>query len=300
MHINSTLQRGFTLIEMSIVLVVIGLIVGGILTGRDLIKAAETRATITQVEKYNTAVNTFRGKFNALPGDMNAAAAHQFGFAARGQYAGEGDGNGVLEGVWSNIADADWGSVEGDGETGLFWVDLSAAGLIDGGFTTASATNAPTISGTALNNYFPQAKVGFGNYVYVWSGGAQGQGLGASSGNGINYFGLSALTSLSAGYVTSNPGLSVAQAYAIDRKLDDGLPQSGRVIAVYDDTTVSAPYWVRWSGTASASNGPTTAATAGSQTTCYDNGNNAGTAQQYSMEQNGGAGVNCGLSFQFQ
>jgi hypothetical protein len=45
---------------MSIVLVIIGLIIGGILVGRDLIKASETRAQISQIEKYNTAVNTFK------------------------------------------------------------------------------------------------------------------------------------------------------------------------------------------------------------------------------------------------
>ncbi len=55
-------QLGFTLIELSIVLVIIGLIVGGVLVGQDLIKAAETRATVGQVEKYNAAVNTFRTK----------------------------------------------------------------------------------------------------------------------------------------------------------------------------------------------------------------------------------------------
>lgn len=44
-------QSGFTLIELSIVLVIIGLIVGGVLVGRDLIKAAEVRAQVSQIEK---------------------------------------------------------------------------------------------------------------------------------------------------------------------------------------------------------------------------------------------------------
>src|SRR5580658_7858400 len=90
---------GFTLIELSIVLVIIGLIVGGVLAGQDLIRAAAARAQITQIEKYNTAVNTFRGKYNALPGDMNAEAASQLGFPSRPGTYGEGDGNGVIEGV---------------------------------------------------------------------------------------------------------------------------------------------------------------------------------------------------------
>src|ERR1700691_726671 len=98
-------QSGFTLIELSIVLVIIGLIVGGVLVGQDLIRAAEVRATISQIEKYNTAVNTFRGKYNnSIPGDMNSANASTFGFAARGAFAGEGDGNGVIEGISANAA----------------------------------------------------------------------------------------------------------------------------------------------------------------------------------------------------
>src|ERR1700744_2868548 len=95
------LQQGFTLIELSIVLVIIGLIVGGILVGQDLIRAAETRAQISQIEKYNSAVNTFRGKFGALPGDMALSVANQFGFATGSSCdgtTGKRDGNGLLDG----------------------------------------------------------------------------------------------------------------------------------------------------------------------------------------------------------
>ena len=65
-------------------LVIIGLIVGGVLVGQDLIRAAETRAQITQFEKYQSAVNTFRGKFNAIPGDMNVATAQPVRVYGRG------------------------------------------------------------------------------------------------------------------------------------------------------------------------------------------------------------------------
>src|ERR1700753_1764982 len=111
-QIRNTLgnNKGFTLIELSIVLVIIGLIVGGILTGQDLIKSAEQRATLAQVEKYNTAVNTFRNKFGGIPGDLAYTTASNFGFfnisattpcTALGK-PGCQDGNGLIDG--SNAA----------------------------------------------------------------------------------------------------------------------------------------------------------------------------------------------------
>lgn len=78
-----TLRSGFTLVELSIVLVIIGLVAGGVLVGRDLIAAATIRSTISQIEKYKTAVNTFRGKYGYLPGDIPADQAAQTGLAAR-------------------------------------------------------------------------------------------------------------------------------------------------------------------------------------------------------------------------
>ncbi|MGC2657118.1 MAG: prepilin-type N-terminal cleavage/methylation domain-containing protein [Bryobacteraceae bacterium] len=220
-------QRGFTLIELSVVLVIIGLIIGGVVVGRDLIKASEARATITQIEKYNTAANTFREKYSFLPGDINATAAAQFGFIARGQYAGQGDGNGLIEGVWGNSRGKNQGEEEEAGETVVFWTDLSTARMIDGSFQAASICCRGS-EVTAIDTYLPAAKLGQGNYIYVFSSGQK------------NYFGLSAVTAIGSsavedvwGDTSSTPSLSVQQAYEIDRKIDDGLPQSGNVLAQY-------------------------------------------------------------------
>jgi prepilin-type N-terminal cleavage/methylation domain-containing protein len=167
-------QQGFTLIELSILLVIIGLIVGGVLVGQNLIAAAGVRATISQIEKYTTAVNIFRDKYGGLPGDLNASLASQFGFAARGTFAGEGDGNGVIEGVTSNAAGQNSGMVGNIGETSMFWVDLSHANLIDGSFNTASSTmTAGIVTPTTTHNLdaiIPGKKGGTGRMAWPQAG----------------------------------------------------------------------------------------------------------------------------------
>lgn len=223
-------QSGFTLIELSIVLVIIGLIVGGVLVGQDLIRAAEIRAQISQIEKYNTAVNTFRGKFGAIPGDMNASTATQFGFNDPNCTGGIGqrDGNGLIDGGSSAGALG-----QGGYETGLFWADMSTTGLtqyVDGTYNFSNHTNPTTPCGssltsaisTTINLYLPVAKIGHGNYVYVYNN------------NSINYYGLSDVTNIaSGGQITSTPSLTVQQAFNIDQKMDDGLPATGNVITNY-------------------------------------------------------------------
>ena len=74
---------GFTLVELSIVLVVIGLIVGGILGGKALIKNAQTQKVTTDIAKIKTSVNIFEMTYDALPGDM-ADANYPFGIGAGG------------------------------------------------------------------------------------------------------------------------------------------------------------------------------------------------------------------------
>jgi prepilin-type N-terminal cleavage/methylation domain-containing protein len=296
---DQTAERGFTLIELSIVLVIIGLIVGGVLVGKSLIDAAAVRATISQIERYNTAANTFRDKYGGLPGDLNAQAASQFGFLSRPGSSGQGDGNGIIQGMFSNGGPEGCGMIESIGEAPSFWVDLSSAHLIEGTFSTAQEYNnlASTVTLTttpSVASFFPQAKLGQGNFIYVYSGGVFGGGT-IWNATGINYYGISAVSAITMsdnGKLVTTPGLTVGQAAAMDSKIDDGFPQSGRVAAQHlTENCCSAPTWV----------GPSdTSATAGSSATCYDNGGVNGAKQQYSVEISGGSNVNCALSFQMQ
>jgi prepilin-type N-terminal cleavage/methylation domain-containing protein len=289
---RSRLSEGFTLIELSIVLVIIGLIIGGVLVGQDLIRSAGTRATITQIEKYNQAVNTFRSKYGQLPGDISDPDATNFGFNPRGQAPGSGDGNGVIEGTDCNCGTTNnHGNMEGAGETVMFWVDLSKAGLLEGSFNKASpyADASSDITGSNIDSYLPAAKLGGGNYIYVWSGGYYN---GNPIHNGLNYYGIFAVTNIASssnnGFMYSSPSVPVRQAYAIDSKIDDGAPLTGNITVYYLDST---------GGSMNISAGiyPATAAT------CYDNNNNGPLAPyHYELNYNNGASTACGISIKFQ
>jgi prepilin-type N-terminal cleavage/methylation domain-containing protein len=262
------MQHGFTLIEISIVLVIIGLIVGGILIGENLIEAGKIRSTISQMEKYNTAVNVFKTKYNCLPGDCVIAA--NFGFQAAGAYRGQRDGNNILEGVWNN-ADNSFGSAyQYIGETPLFWRDLSEAGLIEGEFKTATSID-NTCTGKSQDDYFPRSKLG-NSYINIWVMGGGWQYIKAYT----HYYQLSKLPSppLSCGTLSAEVGISVNQAYNIDVKIDDGAPKTGNVGAIYLYT--SSPIESPSAGSADA-------------TSCFN-----GTT--YSMAFEGGGRQNCAIS----
>ena len=155
-------QGGFTLIELSIVLVIIGLIVGGVLVGRDMIRAAELRSIVTDVERYKTAVFTFQEKYNALPGDM-ADATSIWGVASGGCPNGarsgtqtcDGDGNGQVM-PWVP-------------EVFLFWQHLSNAGLIAGQF---SGVDGPANDGyhSVIGFNSPAARYPTGGYTVGYWG----------------------------------------------------------------------------------------------------------------------------------
>jgi prepilin-type N-terminal cleavage/methylation domain-containing protein len=291
-------QAGFTLIELSIVLVIIGFIIGSVLVGRNLLKTTEVHSITTQVQKYNSAVNTFVTKYSYLPGDIPSPQAQSFGFIGRGSSPGWGDGNGLIEGSTS-FGNYAFGMAVVSGETSVFWVDLSTARLIAQKLSAAnfSGNFYPLSADPSL--ILPSANIGTNNYFYVASGGPLGT-------DKKMYFGLAAVNYLvpSNWHIAAQAGISVQQAYALDSKVDDGLPQSGKVQAFYYSTTMhlSQETWAAAPGSEGANSGglATTTATTGSSSTCYDNSAVGGAQQRYSLSQNGGTNVNCALSFGFQ
>lgn len=220
---------GFTLLEMSIVLAVIALIAGGIIVGKDMIRASELQATVSQLQKYQAAVNTFIGKYNCLPGDC--ANANALGLGPNAYYdnaTGNGAGNGIIDS--HNLANQNYAT-----ENFLFWVHLNNSGLAElykyqnPSFNlAASPTTDTVVNDIWVRHGFPAAKLGGDNWVW------------AHSDHHVNYVSIMIPTTSVwvCGLYWFCSGLTPQQAWQIDTKIDDGLPASGHV----DTTTADATY----------------------------------------------------------
>lgn len=130
---NVQRQSGFTLIEIAIVLVIIGLLLGGILKGQELINSARVKNLSTDFRNIPLFIYGFQDKFKALPGDDPAASTHMTG-ATNASTPGT-LGNGVIEGAWNSTTATD--------ESYLFWQHIRLAGLAPGSTTVGAADYLP-------------------------------------------------------------------------------------------------------------------------------------------------------------
>ena len=129
-------QSGFTLIEIAIVLVIIGLLLGGVLKGQELITGARVRNFIQQQDGVKAAYFGFLDRFRALPGDYAAATTNIASVSTAACNSGNGDGDGTIETTGN--------------ENTLVWEHLARAGFINGSYTCAAAVSQAT---TPTNPY---------------------------------------------------------------------------------------------------------------------------------------------------
>jgi len=235
-------RYGFTLIELSIVLVIIGLIIGGILIGKDMIEVAQLNKLQKDVVMLQAAVNTFKAKYNCLPGDCPNAtdffpAGNCDGSIESATAVCNGDGDGVIGGdgtgagiVWAH----QW-------ENFYFWRMLNAAGMIPfiipkSGYTMPCTLWECLDSSSTAEGSWPNSIMYIANMWDVtqvsimewWPG----------SGGSPNFMPVDYTNALIYGNQTvnyglgaNNGGLSSMQAQSIDTKYDDGYANTGNIIA---------------------------------------------------------------------
>ena len=196
MNINK--QKGFTLVEIAIVLVIIGLLLGGILKGQELINSARVRNLADQNSGIQAAYYGFIDRYRQVPGDWaTAPAAQAMGDAT---VLVGGNGNGRIDNTHE--------------EAGAAWAHLAKSNFLGGGFAPA------TVDVTTAALYVASAPVNAFNGTLVLS---RNSGFTGTAADRLNL------------HMGSN--VPVAIARELDIKVDDGLPNTGVLRLTNSDGT---------------------------------------------------------------
>ncbi len=224
------MHKGFSLVELSIVLVILGLLTGGILAGQSLIRASELRAVSTEYSRFTAAMNTFRDKYFALPGDFTKATSF---WTAAGTCPGDfgqgsttttcnGDGNGRYN-INSMV------TADPSDEFYRIWQHLAFAGLIEGSYIGVTTNNSYRWGVQPTNS--PVSKISNG----IWTIHTADNTFNVFSNTLFmtNYNNFLMLGGVDANYQPMNPLITAAEAWNIDTKMDDGRPARGKVMTGY-------------------------------------------------------------------
>jgi len=194
-------QSGFTLVEIAIVLVIIGLLLGGILKGQELINSAKVKNLANDFRVIPTYIYAYQDKFKSLPGDDSAAASHVTGATNATTPAGA-QGNGVINGNWNSATASD--------ESYLFWQHVRLANLASG----------PTMPGDA--QYIPKN--------------ALGGDIGVSSATSAQL----QIAGMTGTYQVCSKGVLGKFVKQLDVQMDDGQPCTGSLRAVAEGAAMGA------------------------------------------------------------
>ncbi len=192
-HHGRSAQAGFTLVEIAIVLVIIGLLLGGILKGQEMITQAKIKNVINDYNGITAAVNSYQDRYRALPGDDQGATTRWTAAAPA-----SGNGNGIITGLYNaNDTSGNGGAPAAAAESNLFWQHLRLAGFVPG-VTSGTGSGTPPTNAT---------------------GGIVGVETGVIGTNGMGFTSLVICTS----------NLPDKIAIAVDTQMDDGAIGTGQV-----------------------------------------------------------------------
>jgi prepilin-type N-terminal cleavage/methylation domain-containing protein len=250
--------NGFTILEMSIVITVIGLIIGGIVIGRDVIANAELQTIISDVNRFKNAAKLFREKYQYLPGDLPTATTF---WGTDGTCPGgvtsnymprvatcNGDGNGEIAGRYTTAFSSPKYIGNFYREALRAWQHLANSGFIEGTYSGIphvsgyykTGINIP-VSKTGNNNGYAMFYSGPINGSYATPGGTTYNSVFPSTYGHIIEYGKAEETN--AANSLDKPALTAAHALNIDKKIDDGAPSEGNVVA-YTRNNANTPVCV--------------------------------------------------------
>lgn len=198
-------QSGFTLIEIAIVLVIIGLLLGGVLKGQELINSAKVKNLATDFRNIPVFIYGYQDKFKALPGDDTQVATHVGGTPATTPAA---LGNGLIDGQWNSNTQTD--------ESIVFWQHVRLAGLAAG----------PTV--------VPVAAIASDQDPYLQQNAVGGR-IGIESGSPNP-----PIVNMKGSYIICSTHILGKFAKQLDTTLDDGVNTTGSVMVTAEKASGSA------------------------------------------------------------
>lgn len=219
---KSCRQRGFTLVELATVMIIIGILFGGVLQAQNIIENARVKAVIAQYKGLMAAHYGFQDKYGVIPGDAPNATQKLPGCDASNNCT-NGNGDGTVGTRFDNapdrLATPNASGTPGINENIQYWKHLALADLVEG--IVLNASNAPASSAFGVSH--PAAKISETGWNAILTNPA---GIGEYGGPGL-VFQLSGAPN--ANIVAVTPGI----AARIDQIVDDGMPNSGIVTSEY-------------------------------------------------------------------
>ena len=183
-------QSGFTLVEIAIVLVIIGLLLGGILKGQELINSAKAKSFAQDFRTIQTALYGFQDRYKALPGDFSGTRLTNSIAGATATTVTATENNGQINGAWDSTATAD--------ESCVFWQHLRLAGFLAG----------PTVVNCTAGNDYLQKNADSGR-------------IGIST--------TMQIATMTGSFNICSSGITGKLAKQLDTQLDDGTTNTGSV-----------------------------------------------------------------------
>ncbi|MES2983882.1 MAG: prepilin-type N-terminal cleavage/methylation domain-containing protein [Pseudomonadota bacterium] len=205
-------SAAFTLVEIAVVLSIIGLLVGAVIGGVKLVRQSEIQTIIGDSTKYYNAFVQFKQQYGGYPGDI-VDARDFFGTTANGVTVNNGDNNNTVTGAEAYQA----------------WLQLVLAKLVNGNFTGA-ASGGGAVPGTNV----PKGRINTSGWSFENNTASAGNSIWYAQdlGNMLSFGGTVPAAT------TQGPVITTLEAAQVDAKMDDGLPATGRVVALKPTTSV--------------------------------------------------------------